>query len=61
MTEATSPAEVMELCGEPLSAECWMCGEMVFNHPAVVECFETFGEMYCEFCAVEALEEEAAA
>ena len=49
------------MSGEPLSAECRMCGEMVLDHPAVVECFETFGEMYCEFCAAEALEEEAAA
>lgn len=46
------------MSGEPLSSECLMCGELVFNHPAVVECFEQFGELYCEFCATEALQDE---
>lgn len=47
------------MSGEPVAAECRMCGEMAFSHPAVTECFETFGEIYCEFCAAEALEGEA--
>lgn len=47
------------MSGEPLYAECRMCGELINDHPAVVECFEVLGELYCEWCAAEALQEEA--